>query len=415
MPRSLSALLPAVAWIALAAPAFVALTFVHRYATPMPLTDEWLFLRGAMREEIVWKIYDHIVIVPYLIYRIVVQASNFDNRALVLITLLCVGTQTWLFARYIIGSVRWTVPVAILLFSPSHYMELLWGFQFTLALSIALPIAGIVVADRIRPTDEARRAFRLAGIAVGLVLLGGLSSAGGAFGFVACAVLPFLKPFSLRRRLVSIAVLVPLTCAFFVTSAGKASVSTAKVWQGLTMLGAPVFGMPVALTSFSPDQYAFAGAIVVACVAATLVIARRDQQLLSRLALPAAIFAFSALASAATVAARAYLGNWHLQYAVPAICAAYAMAYVLWRERGESLPLGGMLALVTLAISGYVAAFARHGPDYLAYARSIEHYARNVTGDPGLKKPFPVTGGWDFDAEMAAYLTKRGHPSLAPR
>ncbi len=78
----------------------VLVAFIGRYATPMPVTDEWFFLRAVVAlEQVPWsnlsrivqllpyKIYDHDVIVPFLLYWPVAELSNFDNRALLAITL----------------------------------------------------------------------------------------------------------------------------------------------------------------------------------------------------------------------------------------------------------------------------------------------------------------------------------------
>ena len=51
-------------------------------------------------------------------------------------------------------------PLVVLLFSPSHRLEFLWGWQFTIAFSIVFTIAGLCVADAIPPDAQGEAAAK---------------------------------------------------------------------------------------------------------------------------------------------------------------------------------------------------------------------------------------------------------------
>src|SRR5690348_7904405 len=197
----------------LAIPALVLIAFIGRYATAMPVTDEWFFLRTvAALEQVPWsnlsqifqllpyKIYDHHVIIPFLLYWPVSELSNFDNRALLAITFAAWTAILLLFRYAVIRSIWWTVPVAMVLFSPGRYMEFLWGFQFTLALSVLFPLLGLAVLGSITSADGVAGELRKFLAAIGLILLGTLSSAGGFFGFIGAVVMLSMQPLPRGHR-----------------------------------------------------------------------------------------------------------------------------------------------------------------------------------------------------------------------
>lgn len=420
-------------WLALLAPALVALLFISLYATPMPLTDEWLFLRGAMHikaanlttlngwdtvaHSFVFRIYDHCVAVPFALYLLVANLANFDNRALVGITFICFVTQTWLYHRFVMGQTWWTLPIAVLLFSTAHYTEFLWGFQFTIALSILFPLAGLIIAERSFGQLEPQHTWRLV-LALALLTLGAMSAGGGTLGFAACAVLLWARPLGWQRR-IALSILLSAACLAFLLGVssqglGRSHVNPAKVLQALTMLGGCIWGSPPSVASFRIDHVSVTGGLIVLAGATALFRAVYLRKV-HYLVLPLAITVFGALTTGATVSAREWLGNYHLQYALAAICGAYAMAYHLSRQDRSCYgraPLVVLLSVLAFLPFGYVRGFATDGPRFNRTARLTEDYARRVTREPDLKKPFPVTGGWDFDAEMAAFLTARGHPSM---
>jgi hypothetical protein len=406
--------------------------FVIVYATPMPLTDEWLFLRSVIALERLdltsfegWRaawdvaaltIYDHCVAVPFLIYWALAGVVNFDNRAFVAITLVGFVVQYLVYLRHVLRSHLAVLPIALVVFSPAHYVEFLWGFEFTLSLSILLPMLGLVVLDRLSASDGCRS--RVAKMMSGFVLvtLGALSSAAGAFGFVAAAGLLVVKPLPRTTRTLAVAVFggaaVVALCGL--SSTRSMRMEGGKVLQALTAFGALITGSPVGLTEFQIDDLSLTG---LAIVGATAVVAARALALrrLPAIALPMSFVMLGGLSIAGVVLNRDWLGNWHLQHALPALCGAYAAAVLLRRLDASiyaSAPLYVLTAILLLSPVGYYMGFSYYGPRYHAYVKSIEDYARRFVDEPDLKKPFPPTRVWDLDVEMVSFLKSRGHASL---
>jgi hypothetical protein len=409
--------------------------FVVVYATPMPLTDEWLFLRAVIALERLdltsfesWRaawdvaaltIYEHCVAVPFLIYWALASVVNFDNRAFVAITLAGFVVQYLVYLRHVLRSHLAVLPIALVLFSPAHYVEFLWGFEFTLSLSILFPMLGLVALDRISGSDGRRALVGKLVSGLGLVTLGALSSAAGALGFVAAAGLLVVKPLprTTRALAVGVSAVAAAVALYGLSSARSLRVDAGKVLQALTAFGALITGSPVGLTEFQIDDLSLSGLAIVAAsavvVARALVLKR-----LPAIALPLSFVLLGALSIAAIALNRDWLGNWHLQHALPALCGAYAAAVLLRRLDTSiyaSAPLYVLTALLLLSPVGYYMGFSQYGPQYHAYVRSIEDYARRFVDEPDLKKPFPPTQVWDLDVEMVSFLKSRGHPSLRPR
>jgi hypothetical protein len=183
----------------------------------------------------------------------------------------------------------------------------------------------------------------------------------------------------------------------------------------LTALGSAILGMPDAFREFGLNLRSLIGAAVILLTAAAFVLAAR-RRILPALALPAGIFTCSICSVAAIAVAREYLGNWHLEYAVPAVCACYAACYIVFRElrsvAAAQLCLSAAI-LMMLSLVGYYSAFADYGPEYRGYVRTIEQYARGFLADPTQPKPFPLTGGWDLNADMVWFLAAKHHAVFA--
>src|SRR3984957_4654415 len=129
----------------LLAPPAAAVVYVAMFATATPLTDEWIMLGAAVDlHKLHWSLHalrsiqiqhqQHLLIVPYLIYFPLEELFRFDTRALVAVTLICFAVQLAVFRFQLVKDDFASFPIALLLFSPSHYMEFHWGFQFALAL-----------------------------------------------------------------------------------------------------------------------------------------------------------------------------------------------------------------------------------------------------------------------------------------
>ena len=416
----------------LAVPLLALIAFIGTYARPMPVTDEWFFLRAVMAlEQVPWsnlsqifqllpyKIYDHHVIIPFLLYWPISELSNFDNRALLAITFAAWTAILLLFRYAVIRSVWWTVPVAMVLFSPARYMEFLWGFQFTLALSVLFPLLGLAVLGSITSADGVAGELRKFLAAIGLILLGTLSSAGGFFGFIGAMVMLAMQPLPRGHRLFLFELLIAVMAAvYFLLMRDSGRIPVVDIRNILfifTAVGSAIVGMPEAFRNFALDARSIAGAGVMLLMALAIIAAARHR-ILPALALPAGIFASSICSVAAIAVAREYLGNWHIVYAVPAVCASYAACHVVFRElRSVAAAQLSLSAAVLLMFSlvGYYAGFADYGPEYNGYVRTIEQYARSYLANPSKPKPFPLTGGWDLNADMVWFLAAKHHAVFA--
>jgi hypothetical protein len=423
------------AFTALTAPVVIMLGFIGRFSTAMPLTDEWFFLRAVIAIEQIdfssrgsfsrllqvlpWKIYYHDVIAPFLLYWPTAEISGFDNRALLMITVVSWVIVLLLFRYSVIGSAWWTVPVAVILFSPARYMEFLWGWQFTQVLSVLFPLLGLVVLGRTGGDGGIPAQLPKFFGAMALILLGTLCSAGGFFGFPGAIVMLLLQRLRPGARLLFLELVTLATLIVYfmlMRDSGQVPViSTRNMLFILTALGSVILGMPDAFREFALDARSVIGAAIVLLMALALLLAAR-RRILAALALPAGIFTFSICSVAAISVAREYLGNWHLEYAVPAVCACYAGCYIVFRELRSVLAAQLCLSaalLMGLSLIAWFEGFAEYGPSYNAYIGSIERYARTYLGNPGQPKPFPGTGGWDLDANMVWILAARHHPVFA--
>jgi hypothetical protein len=407
-------------------PVAAALIFVWRFATPLPLTDEWQYVRAVMQLEDtrifsgaglseVLRLYPtrlggHWVVVPFLVYWPLSLWAHFDQRAFIGVTLLTFALEAYLFRRRLVRSSLWLFPLVVLLFSPSHRLELLWGWQFTIAFSVVFTIAGLCVADGI-PLKGTRRLPRLLA-AIALFFCAGWSAGGGFFGFACGLLLLGLKPFDRRFKLT--ALLLVAAAALLQLSVQHGGVNHAPqprdVLYVLTALGACVWGSPTGLQSFGLDLRSATGLVFCLALAAMLVRAVRLRAL-PRLALGLAISLFGFLCIGATALSRDYLANWHLQYTMFAICGAYGAAFCLWQEdrtASSALPFAVICALALGSACGAWQSFAVYGPEHEAFIRTVDGYARGRLMNPGMPKPYP--SGSDLTPELILYLSAKHHP-----
>lgn len=408
----------------LGAPALAAV-FICLYAPSTPSSDEWLLLRNAMilqradsfaaaLQAMSFRIYDHPILVPALVYLPVAELFHYDSRASIALTWLALLLILIVFRLYVTRSAASCFPVAVILFSPACYVQLLWGFQFTLGFSVAFPVAGLAVLSEVRG-PVLRHAGRLVA-GFGLILLGILSSAGAAFALPAAAVLFFASGGLPRRdRVVLVAVSLAaflVTVALFASATGKPLVPGRQAMFVLMSFGATIISSPTAFRSFGFNPWSALGLLVAvpALAAVVLAIARRQ---IAAIALPLSFFVFGAGAMAAIALARDYLANWHLQYALPAVCGAYGLAYLLpKRDLVSVLPLALVASALSLATVGYAMVFLVHRPGYSTYSDAVENYVVNYLSAPDAVKPHPPTGGWEFDADMARFLIEKHHPRM---
>jgi hypothetical protein len=420
MTRSLARL----RWPALLllAPPAAAVVYVAMFATATPLTDEWIMLGAAVDlHKHGWSLdtlrsiqiqhQQHLLIVPYLIYFPLEELFHYDTRALVGVTLICFAVQFAVFRSQLVKDDLAAFPIALLLFSPSHYMEFHWGFQFTLALSVTFPVVALAVLDRIGD-DITRVNIRYYVIGTVLLVLGALSSAPGYFGFFSAALLIALKPLPARTRMVlSLSWVLIVALIYFGIARPQAAAHTIgarEVLYVLTALGSVIWGSPVGTFKFGVDRNSLTGLVLI--LALILVLARVRPRF-SALALPIALIALGLGPIAAAGASRPYLGNWHLQLVLPAVCGIYAAAYIAWRRDRSPFStalLASVVLLLLLNLNSYRLGFTVFGPSYHNYVSQIEHYILSYT--PSLEKPFPHPGDRDIDAEMIKFLREKHHP-----
>ncbi|MBB3930635.1 hypothetical protein GGR25_001674 [Kaistia hirudinis] len=407
-------------------PFLVTLIFIWRFATPTPLTDEWILVYNAMVAQhasfknilaiigaLGWKINDHPLIVPNLIYLTIAPVFGFDARAMVAITAACFLAVALALARSGLSLVA-ALLAALILASPAHFMEFQWGFQFTLTLSIWLPVIGLVVLDQ--GTREGRIDLRSALIFAILAALGVLSSAPAAFSLIAAGALIALKPLPRREKLLAILVLaaafIAVALVLHAISGGGDQGSPAPVaYYILTAIGGVLFSSPLVLKQFGFDLRSATGLVLVITMLALGLFAAVKGRI-SALALPAALTLYSVALLGAVAVIRGYLGNWHIQMAVPVLLAAIVLADRAWTAGALPARTGALVifAIIAFGVVGVWNGFTVEGPAHAQYAQNVTNYMRNIRNAPA-EKPFP--GNWDVAPEMVDFLKKKGNPSFA--
>lgn len=308
---------------------------------------------------------------------------------------------------------------SLILFSPARYIELLWGFEFVLALSIAFSVWGLYVLSGGRAEDgEAAFARRLAWSLL-LFTLSVMSSAGGYFGFL--AALPVIAIRRIRIRWKIAAVCTSLLAAYGFYSLAVQP-ETGRHFEGeaflqaLTFAGAALLSSPTAIDDFSLHEWSILGGVVLLLSTLTIVYAAR-MRLLEEAAFAIGLIAYGILAVAAISVNRAYAANWHIQHILPAFAGTIGLAWLLWKRTARR-SAAGLCAAVVLTTSvgayGWYYGFKAGGPEFQGYAQEIEHYIRTFDRDPGQPAPFPPMGPWVMTHELTAFLRAVEHPVLAP-
>jgi hypothetical protein len=414
-----AASVPPAAWLFL--PAIIPVVFIAAFSSSAPLTDDWALLKAAIAirgmgliEAVhtiaTLKIYDHHVAVPMLVYLPVSYATHFDARAMMFVTIASGAVQLLIYRRAVGGCDVAALPLALLLFVPSHWMEFMWGIEFTLSLSITFPLVGLLLIDGI---ERSRRPTMTVAGCVAAISLGIMSSAGAWLGFPAAIVAAIASRLGKRQKAIAIAVLAASALLSYQTLMNHDSPIHPPMLRDamylLAALGALIWSSPVAITDITFDFRTATGLTILLVAAISTVEAIRIGRT-KELALPLALMTFGCSAIMAIALSRPYLGNWHIQYGIPAVAGAYACCWVALRDRMPRLGLAlATVAISSLAIGGF-RAFDDYGPAYVGYTRQIESYMLHF--DPNAAKPFPLTGGWDFDKAMADFLKAQGSPLL---
>jgi len=406
------------------------IAFAARYATAMPLTDEWAFVRSVMEmqdvdrsvpgwgarllEEATLRFNGHVVVLPFFAYALLAPLVDFDQRLFIGLTIACFALQVLLYRRWIGAWSPALIPIAVMMLGLGHYMEFLWGFEITLTLSIALPLAGLALIDSSRPEDSAALHWRRLCAGLLLILLGAFSSLGGLFAFPAALLLVALMPLPWRQRIAQLAAVAIATLAVanwvLPVVRGEHAFGARQLLQMLTALGGLIWGTPQGLMEFGLDARSLSGLLILLALGAVLLRAIAQRKL-ARIAFPLACVLFGLLSLASIAVARSYVGNWHLQYGLPVVCGAYLCAYAAWRDepraRATRLPFAALSVILLAASLGTLRAFTRHGPDYRAYVEGIENYALASLRDPALQRPFPPAP--ELGADLLLYLSANGH------
>ncbi|TCH96139.1 hypothetical protein EJV46_21395 [Roseococcus sp. SYP-B2431] len=384
------------------------------------MTDEWLLIFNAMKIDGVpsgyfrWSIYNHAIVLPILIHYPLALISGYDSRIFVSLTLVVSAFIAILICGDLwrsSGPRSWAAALfAAIAVAPAQYMQLLWGFQFTLALSVAFSVAGLAVLSR--TPKRLAEPWSLA-LAFGLIWLGCLSSAGAAFAFAGAGIVVWLSDRALGTKLALAAVLlVQFAAAALWASGGPPAILqlSRNIAYVFTALGAVVLGSPIGMTDFTVELRSILGAAMGLLFVASLWRAHAGGGLRS-VAFPIAVFATSVMAVLAVAMSRSYLGNWHLIYAMPAVLASLALPWAPALSAGgvRSALRAGSIAIASLQVLGWWDGFTAHGPGYHAYTGSIVRYMATLEEAPDQPKPFPSTGGWDANLEMVRFLRARGH------
>jgi hypothetical protein len=410
-----------------------AILFVRRFSIALPLTDEWFFLQGVISLENVdllsihglaeaqdrfpGYINGHYVAVPFLFYRAVAGWAHYDSRLFIYVTVVVFALEALLFRRRIVTSSVWALPVFLVVFSPSHYMELMWGWQFTIAFSIGFTLLGLSILAPTPATSGWRaRALRIAACLV-CCTLATLSSAPGFFAFPCAMLLVLLAPLEKREKALWAGLFVLATVLVYAwlwrDASSSLSLRPRTPLQLFTALGGTILGTPEALFEFGVDPRSITGLLVVASLAA-IVVRAAIVGALGRLSLALSITAFGLLCIASATLTRTFLGNWHLQLAVPAVCGAYSAGWLLWRADRSvhaAVPFFTLLAILVAGTWGWFAGFAVHGPAYNRYVRSVESFAKARLEHPELARPYPP--GIVLTPEMILFLSAQEHPMFA--
>jgi hypothetical protein len=415
-----------------AAPALIAtVLFAYLFSTATPLTDEWYFLHSAIDlygldwhawadwkripQLYAFKPGDHVLALPFAIYLVVSQLSNFDQRAEIAITIATLIAQIAVYRSVVSKSAWMTLILSVILFNPARYMDFLWGFQFIIALSIVFPILGLAALHRLGSSEYGF--WRTIAISLAFMAAGILSSAAGYFGLVGAAVMLSAMRVQPRRKLMALAI---IAAAFIVSYVLLRPPSHALItdWHRdvlyiLTAVGGVLWSSPVGLFSFPINVRSVTGAVLILLFLVALWRAWTSDRM-SEIAFPLGLVAFGFSTLAATALNREALGNWHLQFVTPAVCGMFMCAWVV--SQGTRIRVGILASILILVggIKGAGDAFFSHGPAFHAYVRSIERYILSFTPNASQPKPYPPQDPrWEVDQRMIDFLAKRHHALFA--
>lgn len=415
-----------------AAPALIAtVLFACVFSTATPITDEWYFLHAAINLHSLdwhawadWKripeIYafkpgDHVLALPFAIYLVVSELSNYDQRAEIAITIATLIVQIAVYRSVVSKSAWMTLILSVILFNPVRYMDFMWGYQFTIALSIMFVILGLAAFHRLGAREHAF--WKTIVISLALMAAAIFSSAAGYFGLIGAAVMVSAMRIEARRKLAALAVIGAAFVALYLPLRPPSHAPITD-WQRdalyvLTALGGVLWSSPLGLFSFPINVRSVTGAVLLLFFLVALWRAWTVERM-SEIAFPLGLVAFSLLALAVMALNREYLGNWHLQFVAPAVCGIFMCAWVVSEGTRIRVGLAASMLILVGAIVGAKDAFLVHAPDYRADVRAIERYILGFTPNNPQPKPYADRPAeWDVDQTMIDFLARRHHPLFA--
>lgn len=423
------------AWVACALPLLASVVFVHRFAGPLPLTDEWNYshalrlLHGldltswtglsSALEIYPSRHHEHLVVAPFLIYAPLMELLNYDSRFIIYLTVASFAAQAWILRSLFNANLWMWFPVCLIIFAPSHYMEFMWAWQITLTWSVLFPLSGLAIIRGISSEDSRGQYSLKWTLALLAITLGTLSSAGGFFGFPAALILVVLRSGSVRTKALSSGLILMVGSIIYFSlmksEMKELTLGLREIKYVLTAIGATLWGTPVALTEFTFGILSMGGLLILVAISAVLIRATVNRNLPS-IAFPLSIVAFGLLCVIPIAMTRGYLGNWHVQYALPVVCGGFAAAHGLRKldqSRWSLVPLLALTVLLTSSGVSYVRGFQSYGPEYRAYVRSIEENARMKLLEPWRGLPYPEQpANRDMDLDLILFLAAHNHPTF---
>jgi hypothetical protein len=221
--------------------------FIARFSSPFPLTDEWTLVLDAMHAEsgdwssFLWRINGHPLIVPFFVYWPVAELFRFDGRAQIGVTIICFALQLLLFQRSSKATALEMIPLSILIFGLSHWMEFLWGMQMAFAVGITSAVWGLWTLNEYMMKGAG---IRLLG-AMALMIIAASSYGGGALTFLSAMFLIIVRPSPLPGKLAAAVPTMTVGLAILVL-ASRAPPMTIEPYRDvlflLTALGALIIG-----------------------------------------------------------------------------------------------------------------------------------------------------------------------------
>jgi hypothetical protein len=405
--------------IFLLAPVIAVAIFIARFSSPFPLTDEWALVLDAMHAEsgdwssFVWRINGHPLIVPFFVYWPVAELFRFDGRAQIGVTIICFALQLLLFQRSSKATALEMIPLSILIFGLSHWMEFLWGMQMAFAVGITSAVWGLWTLNEYMMKGAG---IRLLG-AMALMIIAASSYGGGALTFLSAMFLIIVRPSPLSDKLAAAVPTMTVGFAILVL-ASRAPPMTIEPYRDvlflLTALGALIIGSPETITHFEWGTLPIIGVVVALVACWGMLFGLRDRSGQQPFYLVVLILGITSLAAVSVT--RPYLGNWHLQLGLPAIYGAYG----LWLAAAKTKPLSPLtktgFALCATLLCGVLIAdytgFTRRGPDYAVYIAGIERYALDYEREHTSLPPYPAPDArWNLNQDILNFL-KRKHNGL---